>query len=523
MDATYARQSIDKKDSLSIEAQLEKCAALASPGFREYKDKGYSGKSLDRPDFQRMMEDVRCGLIKRIICYRLDRISRNLADFSCLLLELQKYGCEFVSVSENFDTSSPMGRAMVYICMVFAQMERESIAERVEDNYYYRTGLGFWGGGPAPYGYRLAKVQKNGQTHTVLKPDEKEAEVVRKVYAWYLEPGTGIREILTRLNRTYRIRTRKGAEWTSRVLTDLLQRPLYAPNSIEIYRYLKSIGANVKIEPEAFDGCYSVDLYGYATTKGSKHKRCRRPEDMYCSISLHPAIIDSETWIKVQRKRVMNRTQPPRKGTGRNSCFTGLMTCAHCGRGVSTLKSGNGKLSYYVCSARKNLGRDSCELPLLRQEDADKTIISEILAHLKDPEVQKRIREGADQKRPLSPKANLKRNSLLTEIESLQGKIDNLIDALAEGSTAAGKYLNEKIDELDRRKTALELELYELDQEETGISHLQDNIKYLAGSLEHIDEIFAHGSFDEIRSLAKALIQKIIFDKNGTIEIQYFL
>lgn len=522
MDATYARQSIDKKDSLSIEAQLEKCAALADPGFREYKDKGYSGKSLERPDFKRLMSDVRSGLVKRIICYRLDRISRNLADFSALLLELQKYHCEFVSVSENFDTSSPIGRAMVYICMVFAQMERESIAERVQDNYYYRTGIGFWGGGPAPYGYHLSRVQVNGQSHTILEPEEAEAEVVRKIYGWYLEPGTGAREILTRLNQTYQIKTRKGAQWTSRVLTDLLQRPLYAPNSIEIYRYLKSIGANIKTPPEGFDGHYSVDIYGHTGEKGSKHKRCRRPEDMYCNVSMHQAIIDGDTWIKVQRKREMNKTQPPRKGTGKNSYFTGIMNCAECGRGVSVL-NGGGRKKYYVCSARKNLGRESCELPLIPQAQADNAIIENIIAHLKEPDVQAKIKAGAEQKSEYSAKGILKRNTILMELETVQEKIENLLDALAEGNSTTAKYLNEKIGEFDQKKTELEKELYALDQEETGASSIADNARYISQQLDNIDGIFAGGTFEEIHALCQALIKRILFDKEGGIDVEYWI
>ena len=88
-----------------------------------------------------MMSAVRSGQVNKIVCYKLDRISRSVSDFAQLLQELEQYKCDFISVTENFDTSSPIGRAMVYICMVFAQMERENIQERVKSNYYYRSGL----------------------------------------------------------------------------------------------------------------------------------------------------------------------------------------------------------------------------------------------------------------------------------------------------------------------------------------------------------------------------------------------
>ena len=144
MDAIYARQSVDKADSLSIQGQIDLCMKQTSEEVKIYQDKGYSGKNTNRPAFQRMMEDVEKGLIKKIVVYRLDRFSRSLADFSRLWEVLKRCGVEFVSINETFDTASPMGRAMLSIIMVFAQLERETTAERVRDNYYQRVKLGAW-------------------------------------------------------------------------------------------------------------------------------------------------------------------------------------------------------------------------------------------------------------------------------------------------------------------------------------------------------------------------------------------
>ena len=159
MDAIYARQSVDKADSLSIQGQIDLCRREVGKDIQVYQDKGFSGKNTNRPDFQRMMADVEKGLVQKIVVYRLDRFSRSLADFSRLWEVLQRHGVEFVSVNERFDTSTPMGRAMLSIIMVFAQLERETTAERVRDNYYQRVKLGSWPGGPAPYGFPLAAYQ----------------------------------------------------------------------------------------------------------------------------------------------------------------------------------------------------------------------------------------------------------------------------------------------------------------------------------------------------------------------------
>lgn len=112
-----------------------------------------SGKNIERPDFQRLLQDIRLGLIKRVIVYKLDRISRSIVDFAKLMELFKQYDVEFVSCTEKFDTSTPMGRAMLNICIVFAQLERESIQMRVQDAFYSRCTKGYYMRGRTPYGF----------------------------------------------------------------------------------------------------------------------------------------------------------------------------------------------------------------------------------------------------------------------------------------------------------------------------------------------------------------------------------
>lgn len=162
-DCIYARQSVDRKDSISIESQIEFCKyELRGGNFRKYTDKGYSGKNTDRPKFQEMMADIRRGLIKRVVVYKLDRISRSILDFATMMETFQEYNVEFVSSTEKFDTSTPMGRAMLNICIVFAQLERETIQKRVTDAYYSRCQHGFHMSGAAPYGFQLEPTTIEG-------------------------------------------------------------------------------------------------------------------------------------------------------------------------------------------------------------------------------------------------------------------------------------------------------------------------------------------------------------------------
>ena len=180
IDAIYARQSVDKKDSISIESQIEFCKyELKGGNCKEYTDKGYSGKNTDRPKFQELVRDIKRGLIAKVVVYKLDRISRSILDFANMMELFQQYNVEFVSSTEKFDTSTPMGRAMLNICIVFAQLERETIQKRVTDAYYSRSQRGFKMGGKAPYGFHTEPIRMDGINTKRLVVNPEEAANVR--------------------------------------------------------------------------------------------------------------------------------------------------------------------------------------------------------------------------------------------------------------------------------------------------------------------------------------------------------
>ena len=161
IDAIYARQSVDKKDSISIESQIEFCKyELKGGNCKEYTDKGYSGKNTDRPKFQELVRDIKRGLIAKVVVYKLDRISRSILDFANMMELFQQYNVEFVSSTEKFDTSTPAGRAMMLMVSVFSQLERETIAERIRDNMRELSKTGRWLGGTAPTGYTSVRTEK---------------------------------------------------------------------------------------------------------------------------------------------------------------------------------------------------------------------------------------------------------------------------------------------------------------------------------------------------------------------------
>ena len=160
--AIYSRKSKFTGKGDSIENQIQLCMDYSkSIGIKEflvYEDEGFSGGNIDRPQFKKMMQDAKDKKFDCLVCYRLDRISRNVSDFSTLIEKLNKLEISFISIKEQFDTSTPMGRAMMFISSVFAQLERETIAERIKDNMYELARSGRWLGGKTPHGFTSKKI-----------------------------------------------------------------------------------------------------------------------------------------------------------------------------------------------------------------------------------------------------------------------------------------------------------------------------------------------------------------------------
>ncbi len=211
--AIYARQSIEKKDSVSLEAQIQQCKLIAGDDVIIYKDAGYSGKNTNRPDFERMIDDITAGKIDAVISYRLDRVSRSITDFANLLTFFEKNNVKYISATESFDTSSPMGRAMIYIVMVFAQLERETIATRIEDNYRFRAKQGGFMGGNTPFGYDKKQVELDGKKVSMLVPNEN-AETLKKIFDMFTSKDS-VYNIVHALNKAGHL-TAKGNLWTDK-------------------------------------------------------------------------------------------------------------------------------------------------------------------------------------------------------------------------------------------------------------------------------------------------------------------
>ena len=239
-DCIYARQSVDRKDSISIESQIDFCKyELKGGSCKVFKDKGYSGKNTDRPEFQKLLGEIRKGRVRRVIVYKLDRISRSILDFANMMELFQEYDVEFVSSTEKFDTSTPMGRAMLNICIVFAQLERETIQKRVTDAYYSRCLKGFHMSGQAPmvisWSRRWLKVSAQK-----MVADPETSQYVKLMFEMYSEPETSFGDI-TRYFEEQNIKV-YGKSLFRTFISQLLRNPVYAQADLELYEFLKARG-----------------------------------------------------------------------------------------------------------------------------------------------------------------------------------------------------------------------------------------------------------------------------------------
>jgi DNA invertase Pin-like site-specific DNA recombinase len=472
MDAIYARQSLDKKDSLSIEGQIEKCRLHTQSEVKIYQDKGFSGKNTCRPAFTALMEAVEAGQISKILVYRIDRFSRSISDFYRVWEKLQQHNVAFQSVTESFDTSTPMGLAMLSIILIFAQLERETTAERVRDNYHHRFSLGAWPGGPAPFGFDLTKVyDKDGRRVSSLVANE-QAEIVQFIFDEYTKPDTSLRSIAHLLTEMG-THGPKQESWDNVTLSRLLHSPLYVKASEDIYWHFLAKGLRIQQDISAFDGIHACNVVGRRDRSRNKYNDL--PGQML-SVSNHEGLISTDVWLQAQEKLEKNR-QIPRDNAGKYSWLTGLMKCGNCGYAVKINYIKAEDKFYLICSGRSNrrICHTSIHIDLRELEDYIAAQIEEQLQLCPSEEVYPDSSEEAD------------------AVQNIERKIERLVGALAESNDVTVSYINREIERLHKEREVL---LTRLQHTKTTPRHLD----------------FARASFDEKKIIASELIDRILLD-----------
>lgn len=439
VDAIYTRQSIERKDSISIETQIELCRCQCDPDAIVYQDAGFSGKNTNRPEFTRLMRDVREGKIKRVFCYRLDRISRSIVDFGLIWQTLEQHDAEFCSVTEQFDTSTPMGRAMVNIIIVFAQLERETIAERVKTSYYARTAAGTWCGGRPPFGFRTIRAEVNGKIAAVLEVNPQEAEIVKEIFDMYETGSYSLCKIAGILHSQEKKFSHGNGPGTNVEIRNILTNPVCAVADVELYSYYFSHGTTITSDLSQFDGSHAPLLIG--KHQGENKAAIHHLSDRVLSIAHHQGFIPSAQFIAVQD--ILSRNKQVKNNVpSQVSWANGLLRCANCGYSVQIYRRKQRR--YIKCNGRYKLHH--CNM----------------LFHIRPEEMEAKLEQAIQQALDAMTQSSGKPQTNNEEIVRLkmrrtetEQQINHLIDAIAQGGGIAMRQLSLRLEALETQWNTL--------------------------------------------------------------------
>ena len=481
--AIYGRQSLDKADSISIESQVEYCRhELKGESYREYTDKGFSGKNTDRPKFQELVRDIEQGLISKVVVYKLDRISRSIIDFARMMELFGRYNVEFVSATEKFDTSTPMGRAMLNICIVFAQLERETIQMRVIDSYYSRCIKGFHMSGRAPYGYKLTPTVINGVRANMYAIDPEAAKRVKLMFDMYAEPQISFGDIVRHLATD----GTGGKEFSRVTLAQLLKNPVYVQSDLDVYEFFKSQGTNIVNDAADYAGLNGCFLFQGRDVGESK--RCSL-KDQILVVAPHEGIVSSETWLAC-RKKLMNNTTFK---SGRKAAITwtaGKVKCGRCGSGLTCLRS---PLDVLYLRCRRRADRKSCEgCGKLHVAEVERVIYAEMCRKMEEFQT-------LTDDNPSKP--NPKLTALHVELTQTEAEIDKLLTTLTGANAVLISYANGKIEELDAKRQSLTKAIADMTVDSLNSKQIQQISDYL----KNWDNV----SVEEKRSILAEMVTKV--------------
>lgn len=523
--AIYSRKSLFTGKGDSIENQIELCKNYLEKyypditEFKIYEDEGFSGGNTNRPKFQQLLKDIKNKEIAVLICYRLDRISRSVADFSTTYNMLEENNVAFISVKEQFDTSTPLGKAMLYISSVFAQLERETIAERVRDNMIQLSKTGRWLGGQEPFGFkaeRISYIDENFNERSLMKlsPLKEELRVVKIIFNKYKET-TSITQVTNFLQDNL-YKGKNGGEWGTTQVQRILSSPLYVKSDEQTHNYLRSLGMNVYGDPNG---------NGYLSYNKTKKMTIDRDiTEWILSVSNHKGIINSANWLRVQAILEKNKDKKiKRLGTGSNNTalLTGVLKCSVCGsnmmvkHGHKSKTEENKRYDYYVCSSKDNSRGKKCTNKNIRVDRLDKIVAEQLIAY--DTEfLRDQLHNLLDTSTSLEKNNNTsnKINTIKAEIESKESAISNLVKQLSAATNEnAVNYIMKEINNLSDEVTKLKFNLDNTVTEKKTFNFDIDNLNIILESLDRFSSTYnSLSDISQKRLMIQTILSKVIWD-----------
>lgn len=527
--AIYSRKSKFTGKGESIENQIELCREYIRAHYGDdalehlvvYEDEGFSGGNLNRPDFKKMMAAAKERKFRAIIVYRLDRISRNISDFSSLIEELARLDIAFVSIKEQFDTGSPMGRAMMYIASVFSQLERETIAERIRDNMHELAKTGRWLGGTTPTGFESEgeeKVTVDGKKKKTfkLKLVPQEAEIVRLIYDLFTETNSLTMTEAELMKR--RIATRNGNYFTRFSIKAILQNPVYMIADQEAYDYLTEKEADLFSDRAEFDGKHGIMAYNRTDQEKGKTTQYNPVSEWIVAVGKHPGLIPGKTWVRVQEALEQNKSKAFRRPKSNEALLTGLLYC-RCGNRMypklSKRRTAGGDVIFtYVCKLKERSQKSLCSNRNANGNTMDLAVVEQV-KRLNDHNAE--FIDQMEKSRKFYTGNRIQYEEQLTALQKdkaeIEKKIEGLVDSLIDlGDSAAKVRVVKRIEALTAESDALEIRIQEL----TALTsqHAMSDIEFdvlrqlLSVFQENIDDM----PLEQKRAAIRTVVRKVIWD-----------
>lgn len=482
----YARFSSDSQHEASIDAQKRFTSIFAAQNNYEivncYCDRAKSGKSMNRPAFQQMMEDSKTGQFQAIIVHKLDRFSRNTVDTLSAIEELKDRGVEVISAYERIE-NTPMGELMLKIISGMSEYYIRNLANEVlkgqkENAYKCKAN-----GGIGCLGYNIVN-----QKYVV---NEQEAETVRLIFQMYSE-GYGYNSILDKLNNLG-YRTKAGKPFGKNSLYEILNNEKYV-------------------------GIYTFNKIARCNSHGVRNSHRLKPDSEIIKIPNGvPAIISQELWDRTQAIRKINP-----KGRSHNKYFyllSGLVWCGLCGGKLSgnPRNPGNGRPVYvtYRCNCKNN--NRSCCCRKIRREYIEVYVIEELFRHFFNddsiPMITKQLNEKIRQSKNDKDEEYLQYKGTLQLLNKSRA---NLMDAITQGGF--NKSIGDKLKDVESQIERCEAFLRESDERSSKISPVTE--EQVRQSLGQLKEFAKHSEKEEIRAMVQSYVERVTV-YNDRVEVTY--
>ncbi len=504
----YPRKSVYRDNSDSVQVQVQLCKDYAGIiykdkeiDFRIYdKDEGFSGKNTNRPSFQQMMQDVNDNLLDVVMVYKLDRISRNVQEFSAMYQIFQQHNVSFISVKESFDTTTPMGRTVMYILAAFAQLERENTSERVADNMLALGSSGKWTGGKCPTGMTSIRKKTGGKEHSFLIVDPDKIWLPKLLYSLLLEgyPITAVE----RYCRDHGIKSQSGKFLNTSQIYGIITNPVYCQNSPEAWYYFHDLGCTLP-DLSLFDG--TKGLIGYGKTKTNIVSQSRQTSSEWTlAIGIHDPVIPAADWIGAQKRLGTNKQYRTAKYEA--GLLKGVLRCS-CGAKMSirTYHKNNIRFSYYFCDNMFRQGKSVCDSGYTRIEKIDESFLNELHRIQLDPSSFSTKLRLVESGRSSTDVKN--------DIRKIEDSINNLTAALMQAmDSPASAYIIKQIGELDKQKTALEGEFKKALLRESADKSASEEEREIFDSVCYLLDNFDQISYSGKNELIRKIVKKCVYD-----------